>query len=90
MGTITIFASGNKAEIKNVVKDRCKDFADYVRARSTAVSEHSAAPAATPAAQPTASSSDDVVTQLERLGRLKEQGILTDAEFEAQKQKILG
>ena len=31
----------------------------------------------------------DMVTQLEKLGQLKQQGILTDAEFEVQKQKIL-
>ena len=33
---------------------------------------------------------EDVVTQLERLGALKQQGLLTDAEFEAQKKKLLG
>ncbi len=33
---------------------------------------------------------DDVITQLERLGALKAQGILTDEEFEAQKAKLLG
>ena len=33
---------------------------------------------------------DDVIGQLERLGRLKEQGILTDEEFQAQKQLLLG
>ena len=32
----------------------------------------------------------DVVSQLERLAALKEQGILTDEEFQAQKAKILG
>ncbi len=37
-----------------------------------------------PAAEP------DYLDQLERLGKLKEQGILTDAEFEAKKQEILG
>jgi PH (Pleckstrin Homology) domain-containing protein/putative oligomerization/nucleic acid binding protein len=88
MGTITIFASGNKAEIKNVVKERCKNFADYIRARSTAISEHASTSAAGSTAQP-APTADDVVTQLERLARLREQGVLTDAEFEAQKQKIL-
>ena len=31
----------------------------------------------------------DMVEQLEKLGQLKEQGVLTDAEFEAQKAKIL-
>ena len=33
---------------------------------------------------------DDVVTQLERLGALKAQGLLTDEEFNAQKAKLLG
>ena len=32
---------------------------------------------------------DDMLEQLQKLGELKEQGILTDAEFEAQKAKIL-
>jgi hypothetical protein len=34
--------------------------------------------------------SDDTVAQLERLGKLKQEGILTDEEFAAQKAKILG
>jgi hypothetical protein len=33
---------------------------------------------------------DDVIDQLERLGRLHTSGVLTDAEFEAQKAKVLG
>ena len=33
---------------------------------------------------------DDKLTQLKDLGQLKEQGVLTDAEFEAQKRLILG
>ena len=42
-----------------------------------------------PAAAPAAPSADDTLDQLTKLGALKEQGILTDAEFEAQKAKIL-
>jgi hypothetical protein len=42
------------------------------------------APAAPPAPE------TDVVTQLERLGALKAQGLLTDEEFAAQKAKLLG
>jgi hypothetical protein len=38
-------------------------------------------------AQPAAE--EDVITQLERLGALKAQGILTDEEFAAQKAKLL-
>ena len=41
---------------------------------------------AAPAAQP----KSDPVEQLERLAKLKEQGALTEAEFEAEKAKILG
>ena len=33
---------------------------------------------------------DDVVSQLERLAALKDQGILTEEEFAAQKAKLLG
>jgi putative oligomerization/nucleic acid binding protein len=33
---------------------------------------------------------DDQITQLERLSKLKDEGALTEDEFEAQKQKILG
>lgn len=35
-------------------------------------------------------SNEDVISQLERLGALKAQGILTDEEFAAQKAKLLG
>lgn len=41
-------------------------------------------PAQAPAAQ------EDVITQLERLGALKAQGLLTEEEFAAQKAKLLG
>ena len=40
--------------------------------------------------EPAAPSQDDVITQLERLGNLKAQGILTDEEFAAEKAKLLG
>jgi hypothetical protein len=46
-----------------------------------------AAAAPPPAAAPAA---EDPIAQIERLGKLKEQGLLTDEEFAAQKAKILG
>jgi hypothetical protein len=42
-----------------------------------------------PAPAPAGSSMDDKLAQLKDLGALKEQGVLTDAEFEAQKARIL-
>ena len=40
--------------------------------------------------EPAAAPQDDLITQLERLGALKDQGILTEEEFAAQKAKLLG
>ena len=53
------------------------------------------AAAATPAAVPAppAGATDgasDVIVQLERLGALRDSGVLTEAEFAAQKARILG
>ncbi|HEY2600258.1 MAG TPA: SHOCT domain-containing protein [Thermoleophilaceae bacterium] len=49
-----------------------------------------AAPPAAPAPPPAAGLSSDVINQLKELGQLHEQGILTDAEFDQQKAKVLG
>ncbi|MEE1786674.1 SHOCT domain-containing protein [Streptomyces sp. SP17BM10] len=52
-----------------------------------------AAPAAANQAPPPAaapSSTDDTIDQLQKLAALKEQGVLTEAEFAAQKARILG
>jgi Short C-terminal domain len=46
------------------------------------------APAPAPAPAPESGTSD-MLAQLQQLGELKQSGVLTDAEFEAQKQKIL-
>ncbi|MCX4774697.1 SHOCT domain-containing protein [Streptomyces sp. NBC_01260] len=54
-------------------------------------SERDAEQAAEPQAQQQAAepSPDDLIGQLERLGALKKQGVLTDAEFVAQKNRLL-
>jgi membrane protease subunit (stomatin/prohibitin family) len=39
---------------------------------------------------PAAAPATDTITQLQKLADLKSQGVLTDAEFQAQKAKILG
>ena len=41
-------------------------------------------------APPAPAPEEDVVTQIERLGALKAQGLLTEEEFAAQKAKLLG
>jgi len=64
----------------NAIDDRHDAKADAAAA--------AAAPAA-PAA-PALAPSDDIVTQLTKLGELKGAGVLSDAEFEAAKAKLLG
>lgn len=40
--------------------------------------------------QPQAAPQDELVTQLEQLAQLKDQGILTQEEFDAKKKQLLG
>lgn len=84
LGTIVVFASGNKAEIKNVHKDDGKGIVDALRERLA----DSPPPAAVATAPPSAPV--DVADQLTKLAALRDQGILTDEEFTAQKVKLLG
>jgi membrane protease subunit (stomatin/prohibitin family) len=51
-----------------------------------AAAQQAAAPPEAPAEAP----AEDPYAQLEKLGQLHEQGILTDEEFAAQKAKLLG
>jgi hypothetical protein len=55
-----------------------------------AMAAQQAQQAAAPPPPPPAAPATDTVSQLKELAALKEQGILTDAEFEAQKAKLLG
>ncbi len=47
------------------------------------------APAAAPAVAPAGGDSDELISKLKELATLKDQGILTEAEFDDQKAKIL-
>ncbi|GAA4032088.1 SHOCT domain-containing protein [Streptomyces plumbiresistens] len=51
--------------------------------------EPSAAQAPTPPAAPSGGLSDEALGNLERLGKLHEQGVLSDEEFAVQKDRIL-
>jgi len=65
--------------------------ADYERdARIAELEQQQAMTAQAPASAPAAGITDDAIQQLQKLGQLKEQGILTEDEFEEQKRKLLG
>jgi hypothetical protein len=80
IGRITVFASGNKAEITNVNKHDGKRIVDNMRARlSEPTSE--AEPVAPPPADP--------VEQIRKLGELRDAGVITESEFEEKKRDLL-
>lgn len=79
-GRITIYTYGNKATIQQLPKQLARDFAEFVRAHINR---------SDPSDQSAGSPTDDIPTQLEKLAKLKEQGILTQDEFDTQKKKIL-
>ena len=70
----------------NADRDARLDELEYQQAQQQ--QQYAPPPQAAPAA-PAKADPDEVMAQLQKLGQLKEQGILTDAEFEVQKQKLL-
>jgi Bacterial PH domain/Short C-terminal domain len=102
LGKIVIFASGNKVEIGNVDKNHGRLLAEHVRNRihGQAGSATPAAPAvpASPSFAPpstegaVASGAETLrayVDQIERLGQLRDAGVLTEDEFQTKKAQIL-
>jgi hypothetical protein len=86
MAARTAVVAGTATAVSNRVSrrqyNRWSDQAD-----AEAAQQEQAAPP--PPAAPAAASTDDKLEQLKQLGELKTAGVLTDAEFEAQKAKIL-
>ena len=82
---------GTASATRNVVNRHSanKNYEAYAEAQNEAYAQNAQpVQAADPA--PAAAAQDDTISQLERLGALKSQGILTEDEFEAQKAKLLG
>ncbi len=84
MGTVSIFASGNKAEIKNVQKDDGKEMTDLIRHRLAQPKGSAPAP---PAAA--GDGSAGILATLRQLGELRDAGVVTPEEFEAKKAELL-
>jgi hypothetical protein len=89
LGTVarTAVVAGTATAVAGGVSRRQQGKAQQ-KAQAEAQQQQQAATASAP--PPPAAAADDTITQLERLGALKQQGILTDAEFQGQKTKLLG
>jgi len=83
----TAVVAGTATATRNAVDRR--QAKKYGEPAQQAGAEQPAQMAPPPAAAP-ADSMDDKLAQLERLGQLKAQGILSEEEFEKQKSAILG
>ncbi|MGH2437713.1 MAG: PH domain-containing protein [bacterium] len=68
--SITVFSSGNKAVIRNIEKDRTRTFTEGVRARIELKRSGPPPSLPTPVSTPL-----DLMTELEKLGSLRERGL---------------
>jgi hypothetical protein len=86
----TAVVAGTATATRNAVNRRQakKNVEAYSEAKQEVYAEKAPPPQQVQAPPPPPE--DDTITQLERLGALHAQGILTDEEFAAQKAKILG
>ncbi|MFE9865961.1 SHOCT domain-containing protein [Streptomyces sp. NPDC005506] len=95
LGTVarTAVVAGTASAVSGRVQQRQQQRwgAQEAAAQEEAAAQQQAVQQQTPPAQaaPPAPPADDIIDRLERLAELKKQGILTDAEFEAQKAKVL-
>lgn len=74
MGDIVIYAAGNKAKIKDIDKHDAKDMAEFIRAFIS---------------NSGSKSEFDLTKELEKLAKLKEQGVINDDEFTQLKAKLI-
>ena len=79
--TAVVAGTANKVQHKQNEKWAAQDQAAY---------DQQQAQAAPQAAAPAAAAQHDYVAELEQLSQLKNQGIITEDEFEAKKKQILG
>ncbi|OTG64370.1 hypothetical protein B9T25_13090 [Acinetobacter sp. ANC 4470] len=88
-GKITIFASGNKAVIKDTEKNLTRNFSEIIRVKIDNFNKKPEDVNTQISPENIELSMEDKIQQLERLLKLKEAGILTDEELATQKAKIL-
>lgn len=76
---LVVYTSGNSAALDKIINaNAARVFADYVRARLNDGQKTAAPPPA-----------DDIPAKLEQIARLRDQGILSEDEFQTQKAKLL-
>jgi hypothetical protein len=88
----TAVVAGTATAVSNRVSRRQagrwaeQEDAAYAQQQQAAPQQYQQPPPPPPAAAPV---TDDVIAQLEKLGKLRDSGVLTDFEFETQKARLL-
>ncbi len=81
--------SAEQAQMEAQQNAQIADLQQQQAAAAPPVYQQPAAPPAAAAPEPSSNMEPDTLEQLKRLGELRDSKVLTDAEFEAAKQKIL-
>jgi hypothetical protein len=93
-GTATVAVGATKAVMSGGANKQAaaqQDAAQQQQINDLQAQQAAAQPAAPPApAGPTPGSMDDQMAQIQKLAQMKEQGLITDDEFQAKKKQILG
>ena len=86
-GKLIITVAGNQAVVDQMYpRERADEIGDLVRSKLDRSSAMTAPAASAPTAQPAATSLAD---EIRKLGELRNEGLLTDEEFEEQKRRLL-
>ena len=86
LGSITIKSTGSTGLIENIPKHLANDIGNFVRKKSM---DTNATTAPVSTEKPTTSGQVGLADELLKLSQLRDAGILTDEEFQAQKSKLL-
>lgn len=91
LASMVVHASGMKAEISQLNKDKAKIAGRVRRFRTgTQTQQQPTQPEDQPAAAQPVQSEPDVTEQIRKLAELRDEGLLTDEEFAAEKKDLLG
>jgi len=82
--------SAEEAQMEAQQNAQIADLQQQQAAAAPPVYQQPVAPPAAAAPEPSSNMEPDTLEQLKRLGELRDSKVLTEAEFEAAKQKILG
>jgi len=86
----TAVVAGTAANMGAKSAQRSAEAAQAEAAQAEAAQAQAAPPAPAPAEEPAAASESPEIEQLKQFAALRDQGILTEEEFAAQKAKLLG